>query len=246
MEAAPSFVTGANGIRLAYHYRPGSSPTVVFLPGYMSDMLGSKALALEAWAAVQGQAYLRLDYSGCGASDGNFADGSISRWTADVTAVLDHLGIVCPVLVGSSMGGWIALRLALAQPIAALVGIAAAPDFVDRLQLAASDHATLARHGYIERASAYGSAPYRYTRTLLDDAAGNRVLTGTIAVDAPVRLLHGQADPNVPWQLSIDVAAQLRSADVQVILVKDGDHRLSRPQDLALLTTTLDGLLETL
>lgn len=247
MEPAPSFVTGADGTRLAYHYRAGRSPAIVFLPGYMSDMRGSKALALDAWAAARGQAYLRLDYTGCGASGGDFTDGSISRWTADVAMVLDHLGIAHPVLVGSSMGGWIALRLALARAVSALVGVAAAPDFPDwGLQLTGSDHAALAQHDCIERPSAYGSEPYRYTRGFLDDAAASRVLTGSIAIDAPVRLLHGQADCDVPWQLSLDVAARLRSADVQVTLIKDGDHRLSRPQDLALLTATLDRLLETL
>ena len=234
-------------IAIAYCLLAGRLPAVVLLPGYMSDMGGNKALAVEAWAAGNGQACLRLDYSGCGASGGDFADGSISRWTADVAAVLDHCGIVRPVLVGSSMGGWIALRLALARPVSAVVGIAAAPDFPDwGLPLSAVDHVGLAQHGYIERSSAYGSAPYRYTRTFFDDASASRVLTGSIAVDAPVRLLHGQANPDVPWQLSVDVAARLRSADVQVLLVKDGDHRLSRPQDLALLTATLKGLLETL
>jgi pimeloyl-ACP methyl ester carboxylesterase len=234
-------------IATAYCLLAGRLPAIVLLPGYMSDMGGNKALAVEAWAAGNGQTCLRLDYSGCGASGGDFADGSISRWTADVAAVLDHCGIACPVLVGSSMGGWIALRLALTRPVSAVVGIAAAPDFPDwGLPLSAADHVGLAQRGYIERPSAYGSAPYRYTRTFLDDAVASRVLTGSIAVDAPVRLLHGQADPDVPWQLSLDVAAQLRSVDVQVLLVKDGDHRLSRPQDLALLTATLEGLLETL
>ncbi len=229
----------------AYRYRAGAGPAVVFLPGYMSDMGGSKALALDSWAASRGQAYLRLDYSGCGASGGDFADGSVSRWIADVAAVLDHLGIVKSILVGSSMGGWIALRLALMRPVAALVGIAAAPDFPDwGLALTDADRAMLAERNYVERPSAYGSIAYRYTRKFLDNADINRVLTGSIAIDAPVRLLHGQADPDVPWQLSLDVAARLRSADVQVVLVKDGDHRLSRPQDLALLTATLDALLE--
>jgi len=244
MEASLDHLTHAGSL-LAYRHRAGAGPSVVFLPGYMSEMNGGKASALDAWAAVRGQAYLRLDYSGCGASGGDFADGSISRWTADVAAVLDHLGIVHPVLVGSSMGGWIALRLALARPVAALVGIAAAPDFPAwGLPLTDADHSLLNSRGYVERPSAYGSPAYRYTRKFLDDAAVNRMLTGRIAIDAPIRLLHGQADPDVPWQLSLDVAERLRSADVQVILVKDGDHRLSRPQDLMLLTAALDALLE--
>lgn len=245
MEHTPATLRFADA-DLAYRHRPGRGPAVVFLPGYMSDMHGSKALALDNWAAARGHACLCLDYSGCGASSGDFADGSIARWTADVAAVLDHLGIDRPIVVGSSMGGWIALRLALARPVAALVGIAAAPDFPDwGLPLTDEDHAALAAHGHLERPSGYSSAPYRYTRTFLDDAVTSRVLTGSITIDAPVRLLHGQADPDVPWRLSLDVAARLRSADVQVTLVKDGEHRLSRPQDLALLTATLDRLLET-
>ena len=213
----------------------------------MSDMTGSKAEALDGWAARTGRAYLRLDYSGCGASGGDFDAGSIGRWTADVLAVADALAPGPLLLVGSSMGGWVALRAALARPerIVALVGIAAAPDFTDwGLGLGDGDRAALATRGYVERPSDYGEAPYRYTRALIDDAAAQRVLTGPIALECPVRLLHGQADTAVPWQLSLDVAQRLRSLDVQVTLVKDGDHRLSRPQDLALLTRTLDCLLE--
>lgn len=246
MENVPGFLRSANA-NLAYRHRTGAGPVIVFLPGYMSDMSGSKALALDTWAEARGHSCLRLDYSGCGASSGDFAEGSISRWTADVAAVLHHLKIDRPLLVGSSMGGWIALQLALARPVAALIGIAAAPDFPDwGLQLTDADHAALEACGYIERPSAYANEPYRYTRTFLEDAVTARVLIGDIAIEAPVRLLHGQADPDVPWQLSLDVAARLRSADVQVLLVKDGDHRLSRPQDLALLTATLDRLLESL
>ena len=247
MATDPSLAIRSDGVALAYHYRVGTGPVVVFLPGYMSDMTGSKALAIEAWAAHIGRACLRLDYSGCGASGGDFANGSITRWTADVAAVLDHLHIMRPLVVGSSMGGWVALRLALARPVAALVGIAAAPDFTAwGLQLSDADRAALARDGHIERPSAYGETPYRYTSALLDDAPANYVLSSEIAIDAPVRLLHGQADADVPWQLSLDLAARLRSADVQVTLVKNSDQRLSRPADLALLTATLDALLEDL
>ncbi len=245
----PPHFLNANGTRLAYRHRAGRGPTTVFLPGYMSDMGGSKAEALEAWAVVAGRGYLRLDYSGCGASGGDFADGSIARWTADVLAVIDAVVAGPVVLVGSSMGGWIALRVALARPqqVAALIGIAAAPDFTDwGLALGDADRASLAACGFVERPSAYGDAPYRYTRALLYDAPAQRVLGGEIAVDCPVRLLHGQADADVPWRLSLDLAARLRSADVQVTLVKDGDHRLSRATDLALLTRTLDALFEDL
>ena len=245
-ERGPQFHE-AGGVRLAYRYRKGNGPTVVFLPGYMSDMTGSKAEALDAWAAATGQAYLRLDYSGCGASGGRFDDGSIGRWTADALAVIAAVTKAPPILVGSSMGGWIALRVALARPVAALVGIAAAPDFTEwGLALTDADRASLATRGFVERPSDYGDTPYRYTVALIRDAPTQLVMHDAIALDCPVRLLHGQADPDVPWRLSLDLAGQLRSADVQVTLVKDGDHRLSRPQDLALLVATLDALLEEL
>ncbi len=237
----------SGGVPLACSYRAGDGPPVVFLPGYMSDMTGSKAEALDAWAAACGRPYLRFDYSGCGASGGRFGDGSIGRWAADACAVIDAFAAEPPVLVGSSMGGWVALRVALARPVAALVGIAAAPDFtIWGVILDDADRASLAARGYVERASDYGPEPYRYYAALLDDAPARLVMGGAIAVDCPVRLLHGQADPDVPWRLSLDLAERLRSPDVQVTLVKDGDHRLSRPADLALLTQTLDDLFEEL
>ncbi len=233
-----------DGLALAYHARTGDGPMVVFLPGYMSDMGGSKAVALDGWAEARGRGFLRLDYSGCGASGGNFADGTIARWTGDALAVIDAVVPGPVVLVGSSMGAWIALRIARARPaqVAAVVTVAGAPDFTGwGLDLTAADHAALARDGFVERQSLYG-APYRYHAGLVADGAASRVLGGEIAIDCRVRLLHGQADPDVPWQLSLDVADALRSSNVQVILVKDGDHRLSRPQDLALLCATLEAL----
>jgi len=234
---------------IAYRCQPGDGPLVVFLPGYMSDMTGSKAEALDAWAAATGRAYLRLDYSGCGASGGDFDQGSIGRWAADALAVIDAVTDGPVVLVGSSMGGWIALRIALARPaqVAGLVGIAAAPDFTEwGLPLDDADRAALAAQGFVVRPSAYGDTPYRYTAAFLNDAPAQLVLGSEIAVECPVRLLHGQADADVPWSVALDLAARLRSADVQVTLVKDGDHRLSRPADLALLTRTLDDLIEEL
>jgi len=233
-----------DGTRLAFRHRPGAGPTVVFLPGYMSDMGSTKAAALDEWAAACGLAYLRLDYSGCGASGGDFAEGTISRWTGDARAMIDAVTDESVVLVGSSMGAWIALRLALAMRdrVAAVVTIAGAPDFTDwGLDLTDADHAALARDGYVERPSAYGE-PYRYHAGLIADGAANRVLGGAIDIGCPVRLLHGQADPDVPWRLSLDVAQAVRSSSVQVVLVKDGDHRLSRPKDLRLLATVLDSL----
>ena len=233
----------SDGTRLAYRHRPGTGPTVVFLPGYMSDMTGSKAEALDAWAAATGSAYLRFDYSGCGASGGDFADGSIGRWAADALAAIEAVVEGPPLLVGSSMGGWIALRVALARPVAALVGIAAAPDFTEwGLSLTDADRAALAERGFVERPSDYGDTPYRYSAALVDDAPAQLVMTGSIALECPVRLLHGQADPDVPWRLSLDIAERLRSADVQVTLVKDGDHRLSREADIARLIAAVEGI----
>jgi len=205
----------------------------------MSDMTGTKAETIDGWAAADGRGFLRLDYSGCGASGGDFLAGSIGRWADDARAVIDH---VAPgarvVLVGSSMGGWIALRLGLAlgDRLAGLIGIAAAPDFTAwGLTLDDGDRAALAAQGWIARASDYDPAGYRYSRAFLDDAPAQLVLGGGIAIDCPVRLLQGQCDEAVPWRLALDIAALLRSDDVQVTLVKDSDHRLSRPADLALL-----------
>jgi pimeloyl-ACP methyl ester carboxylesterase len=235
------------GQRLAVRHRAGAGPTIVFLPGYMSDMRGSKALALNAWAAARGQAMLRLDYSGCGESEGSFADGTISRWVADAQAVIDTLATGPVLLVGSSMGGWIALLLAraLGGRVVGLVGIAAAPDFTGwGIELTDAERAALTRDGRIERPSDYGDGPYIYTRAFIDDGASNALLGGDIPIDVPVRLLQGQCDDDVPWRLALDIAERLRSGDVQVTFVKDGDHRLSRPRDLALLTMTLDRMLE--
>lgn len=251
------YLDRGDGVRLAFQHRPGAGPILVFLPGYMSGMGGAKAVALDAWAARRGRAYLRFDYSGCGASGGRFADGTISRWTADAVALIDAVASGSAasgasasradeqiILAGSSMGAWIALRVALARPaqVAAVVTIAGAPDFTDwGLDLTEVDRAALARDGCVERPSLYG-APYRYHAGLIADGAACRILDGPIAIGCPVRLLHGQADPDVPWRLSLDVAAALHSSDVQVILVKDGDHRLSRPVDLDLLCAMLDAL----
>ena len=235
-----------DGVELAWQGLAGRGPTVVFLPGYGSDMTGDKATALAAFCAARGQAMLRLDYSGHGASGGNFLDGTIGVWTADALAVIDRLTQGRLVLVGSSMGGWIALLVARARPerLAGLIGIAAAPDFTERLapSLTAAQRAGLERDGVIYRPSRYGD-PTPLTRALLEDGRNHLVLATPLPLDCPIRLLHGQADPDVPWQEALRVAAHVSGSDVQVILVKDGDHRLSRPRDLALLRRTLLPLL---
>jgi pimeloyl-ACP methyl ester carboxylesterase len=237
-----------NGAGLAYRHIAGSGPLIVFLPGYMSDMTGSKAEALADWALANGRSLLRLDYSGCGASGGEFLAGSIGRWVEDARAVIDH---VAPgerlLLVGSSMGGWIALRLGLAlgDRLAGLVGIAAAPDFTEwGLAISAADRAALATQGWFTRPSDFDPRGYRYSNALIADAPAQLLLGGPIAITAPVRLLHGQRDDAVPWRLALDIAERVRSDDVQLHFSKDGDHRLSRPQDIALLLGTVANLLD--
>ncbi len=232
-----------DGIRLAYALTPGNRPAVIFLPGFRSDMTGDKATHLARFCAARGQAMLRFDYSGHGASAGRFEDGDIGRWTADALALIDALIQGPLVLVGSSMGAWIALLAALARPerVAGLVGIAAAPDFTERLMwqaMAPVEHEQIMREGVLRVPSQYGE-PYPITRRLIEDGRTRLLLDGPIALDCPVRLLHGQRDPDVPWQTALRLAEQLTGTDVQVTLVKDGDHRLSRPQDLALLERVL-------
>jgi pimeloyl-ACP methyl ester carboxylesterase len=232
-----------NGIQLAWIRIDGRAPTIVFLPGFRSDMTGDKATALAELCAERGHAMLRFDYSGHGASDGDFLDGCIGDWAADALAAIDALTEGPVVLVGSSMGGWIGLLTALARPdrIAGFVGIAAAPDFTQRLMwesMTPAEKATLDRDGVLYVPSQYGE-PTPVTRRLIDDGAAHHVLTGRIPLRCPIRLLHGQADPDVPWQFALTIAGQAESQDVRIILVKDGDHRLSRPADLALLRETV-------
>jgi pimeloyl-ACP methyl ester carboxylesterase len=236
-----------DGVELAWLREAGRGPTVVFLPGFRSDMTGEKATALTAFCAERGQAMLRFDYSGHGSSGGRFEHGTIGQWTEDALVLIDRLTAGPLVLVGSSMGGWIALLLALARRdrVAALIGVAAAPDFTERLMwqaMTAEQRLRLVRDGVFLRPSQYGE-PYPITRTLIEEARGRLLLHQPIAIDCPVRLLHGQGDVDVPWRTSLSIASRLTSRDVQVLLVKDGDHRLSRPQDLALLRRTLVPLL---
>jgi pimeloyl-ACP methyl ester carboxylesterase len=233
--------------RLAYRQRIGLGPTIVFLPGYMSDMEGGKASALDAWAQAEGRPMLRFDYAGCGASDGDFLDQSLESWRNDVLAVVDELVEGPVVLVGSSMGGWLMLLAALARPqrVAGLVGIAAAPDFTS-WGFSQAQKMTILQEGKLEEPSAYSDTPYVTTRSFWQSGESLRLLHAPIAIECPVRLLHGQADADVPWTYSLELMKQLRSADVQAHFVKDGDHRLSRAQDIALLIATVRTLLEAL
>jgi pimeloyl-ACP methyl ester carboxylesterase len=244
----PGRLARPGGASIAYRDRPGKRPTVVFLGGFRSDMTGSKAAALDAHCAARGQAFLRFDYQGHGASSGRFEDGTIGSWTADALAAIDTLTAGDLVLVGSSMGGWIMLEVALARPgrVRALLGIAAAPDFTEDLIWARMDaptRAALEAEGLVHQASAYGE-PYPITRALIAEGRDRLRLRTKIPFRGQVRLLHGQCDPDVPWARSLALAAALETEDVRCVLIKDGDHRLSRDSDLALLTATLDTLLD--
>ncbi|CAO3412898.1 alpha/beta fold hydrolase [Azospirillum doebereinerae] len=237
---------------IAYHHTPASEagrgrPGVMFLGGFMSDMTGTKALALEGWAVSRGLAFTRFDYQGHGASSGNFADGTIGLWADDALAVLDAVTSGPQILVGSSMGGWTMLLTALRRPerVAALVGVAPAPDFTEDLMWDLFDaevRREILETGVWNRPSEYGPDLQPITRALIEDGRNHLLLRGPIAFGGPVRLLHGQRDPDVPWRVSLTLAEALMGDDVLVTLVKDGDHRLSRPQDIALLCRTVEDL----
>jgi pimeloyl-ACP methyl ester carboxylesterase len=229
---------------LAYHHISGTGPTVVFLPGYASDMSGTKALALEDWARQAGRAFLRFDYGGCGQSEGLFEDQTLAGWRDDVLAMLDQLVEGPAVLVGSSMGGWLMLLVARdrADKVAGLVGIAPAPDFTD-WGFSTEDKLALLQEGRLERPSPYSDSPTVYTRAFWQSGEANRLMFGQIAIDAPVRLIQGQLDEDVPWNRTVHLAGLIRSADVQTWLVKDGDHRLSRDTDIALLARAVEDVI---
>jgi pimeloyl-ACP methyl ester carboxylesterase len=234
-------------LRVAYRHRPGRGPTIVFLPGYMSDMEGGKATALDQWAEAEGRAMLRFDYPGCGISSGEFERQTLHGWRGSVLALIDEVVEGPVVLVGSSMGGWLMLLAALARPqrVTGLVGIAAAPDFTS-WGFTDEQKMTILRDGRLEEPSPYGETPYVTTRAFWESAEALRLMFAPIDLDCPVRLLHGRLDTDVPWEWSLEILQRLRSADVQLALVKDGDHRLSRDGDIALLIATVKTLLEQL
>ena len=234
--------TPADRPPLAYHLTIGKGPPVVFLPGYASDMTGTKAIALEEWAKAVGRTFLRFDYAGCGQSEGDFEDQTLAGWRDDALAMLDLLAEPA-ILVGSSMGGWIALLIARDHPelVASLVGVAPAPDFTD-WGFTMDEKMTLLREGRIERPSQYSDQPTVYTSRFWQSGEANRMTAGQIAIDCPVRLLHGLIDPDVPWNRTTHLGNILRSSDVQTTYIKHGDHRLSREEDIALLVRTVEGL----
>ena len=233
----------SDGRRIAFRHIPGGGPAVVFLPGYMSDMAGGKATALAEWAAHEGRECLLLDYSGCGESGGDFGQGTLSRWRDEVVALTEAHVTGKVVLVGSSMGGWLMLLVAqrLGERLAGLVGIAAAPDFTD-WGYDDEQKAKLAAGKPVFEDNPYGPEPTPTHPGFWADGQALRQLEEEIPLDCPVRLLHGQDDADVPPEVSLRLSAALRSSDVQVTLVKGGDHRLSREQDIALLLRTVAAL----
>ena len=217
---------------IAYRRRSGNAPTLVFFPGYASDMEGAKALALDAFAERRGLAMLRLDYSGTGSSGGRFQDGTLANWIEEALAAIDEMTDGPLIIVGSSMGGWIALHLALLrrERVQALVGIAAAPDFTE--------------WGFTEEQAAQLSDAGHLTRTFWESGQRLLLLSSEIEVDCPVRLLHGECDMDVPLEIAFRLLRALRSSDVQLNVLKGGGHRLSEPHEIDAILRTVAGLLE--
>ncbi|MBY5832493.1 alpha/beta hydrolase [Rhizobium ruizarguesonis] len=262
--AQPQFLTVGEGEaarEIAMLVRPAQggngAPALVWLSGYRSDMSGTKAVELDGLAAELGLACIRLDYSGHGLSGGSFGDGTISRWLEEALAVIRHVAPERVILVGSSMGGWIALRLAqelvrqggpkLAGPeLAGMVLIAPAPDFTSELiepNLKAKELKSLAERGYFEERSQYSPEPNIYTRALIEDGRENRVLDGIIETGCPVHILQGMKDPDVPHAHAMKLVEHLPADDVVLTFIRDGDHRLSRPGDIALLLSAVKGII---
>lgn len=243
----------ADGVELAWKRLTdtspaGGRPTIVFLPGFHSDMEGSKAVFLAGFAQAQGLPLLRLDYSGHGVSGGRFEDGTIGIWTADALAVIDAVTEGPLILVGSSMGGWIGLNIALARRdrVVGYIGVAAAPDFTETLiwgMMPPAIQEKLMADGVVYAPSDYGD-PLPLTRALIEDGRDHLLLLDDpLPLTCPVRLLQGQKDTEVPWHTALSIADKLGSQDVRIVLIKDGDHRLSRDADLALLKQAVMELL---
>ncbi|MWD27418.1 alpha/beta fold hydrolase [Aquicoccus sp. SCR17] len=240
----PRYLETPNGRRIAYHRSAGAGPTVVFLGGFKSDMEGTKAVHLEAWARREGRAFLRFDYSGHGQSSGAFTEGCIGDWAADARAVLDTLTEGPLVLVGSSMGGWISLLMAKALPdrIAGLVTVAAAPDFTEDGFWAEFDddqRRAIEEVGHVERPSDYGD-PYVITRRLIEDGRDHLVMRSPLVLPFPVRMLQGTDDEDVSRETALRLLDHADAADIRLTFVKGADHRFSTPDCLALIEATVE------
>lgn len=237
-----------DGETIAYLAREGKRPGVLWLGGFKSDMGGTKATALDRWAAARGRSYLRFDYYGHGASSGDFRAGTITRWLGDTLAVLDRLAGGPQVLVGSSMGGWLALLAARARPerVRGMLLIAPAADFTEALiwtRLPPEVRMQIEERGVWERPSAYDPDPYPITKTLIEDGRRHLLLGRPLPLGCPVRILQGMQDPDVPWRHALKLVEAIEG-DVTLTLVRNGDHRLSDPAGLRRLEAMLDGLLE--
>ena len=244
-----AYFDAGDGRRIAYRYRPATGdaggPTLVFLPGYASDMDGTKAVALDIFADARGLALLRFDYSGTGSSGGDFADGTLAIWLDEALALIDAMTEGPLLLVGSSMGGWLMLHVALARPdrLAGLIGIAAAPDFTD-WGYSPDDKEVILQSGRFERPDPAGGDPQTTYRAFWQSGESMNVLDAPIAIEAPVRLIHGMADREVPIGIALKLLDRLRSADVQLHLIKGARHRLSEPRDIEAFLRAIDHLLE--
>jgi pimeloyl-ACP methyl ester carboxylesterase len=250
MEEQVRYLQAEDGVQLAYQSSPGKGPTVVFLSGFASHMGGTKALHLQQWCQNQGRAYLRLDYRGHGQSGGEFEEGTVGLWAADALALVRAAAPGPVLLIGSSMGAWIMLLVAreLGEQVRAMIGLASAPDFTEELihaQLDVKQRARLNRDGRLERASNYDQGPNVVTLRMIEDGRSYLQLQEVIPLNCPVRLIHGLADPDVSWEISLRLCDRLEAEDVLVTLVKDGGHRLSATRELALITDTLNTLLNT-
>ena len=248
MTRMTSFLTTPQTRHIAYHQTQGRGPGLVFLGGFKSDMEGTKALHLQSWAEAAGRAFLRFDYSGHGRSHGTFTDGAITDWREDAVAVIQALTDGPQILVGSSMGGWLALLLArdMAAHVAGVVGIAAAPDFTQAMwehEFSDRDRAELLAKGQVLLASDYADAPYVITRRLIEDGRQNLLLDRDLMLPMPVRLLQGTADTDVPPKVALDLLDHCQCPDLRLTLVKNADHRFSTPECLKLITSTVEELL---
>jgi pimeloyl-ACP methyl ester carboxylesterase len=241
----PSFLELPNNHRIAYVLSDGKLPCVIFMGGFKSDMTGSKATALEASCKARGQQFIRFDYTGHGKSSGEFKDGTIGDWKRDALAVIDNLGAEKNILVGSSMGAWIAMLCALerCEKIAGFVGIASAPDFTEKLiweQLNPEQKEKLHREGVYYAPSCYGQEPYAITMKLIEEARNHLLLGNVIKLDIPVRLLHGILDEDVPWHVSTTLLQLISSDNASLTLIKGGNHRLSEPAQLNMLCEAVE------
>ncbi|MER9230716.1 alpha/beta hydrolase [Mesorhizobium sp. M0622] len=251
MSATTPIFLDVDGTSIAVRHAAGTEPGIVWLGGYKSDMLGTKAEKLSEWALGEGRAFLRHDYSGHGESGGAFTDGTISKWLDESLAVFRRFTQGRQILVGSSMGAWIALRMvqelrkAAENSVAGLVLLAPAPDFTFELiepVLTEAQKRDLREKGLFEEPSDYSAEPYIYTRALIEDGRTNRVMTGPIDTHCPVHILQGLADPDVPPSHALKLVGLLPADDVTLSLIPDGDHRLSRPQDLDMLVRAIDAM----